>query len=461
MLTQGEFPHTPAIPLADPPCYTASMMVRLCAVMTIFLCACGVSSDRSKPQPRILRVWDWWSPVEGEKMQQYFRIVEETFEREHPGVDVRFQHIPWGPQYLQKVMAGMAAGRPPDCFHASIVWANDLYERGILSDLRPYIDRTPEMADSVWLPAALQCGRDGDYVYGLPIEHDAASILYNIDLFERAGLPTDPNALATWEDFRQAAVKLTKYDASGRVIQAGFMVPPGDLSNTVAFFYSNGGKFYSEDHRRSAFNDVCMRETLQFLQDLQYRDRVSFPIAAERQDFQFFLQGKAAMVIGGTWSGHIIEEQAPNMRFSMMSFPQGPHGKGRGGMTWTNMMCIPKGAVNPDLAWEFLTYYCGMRNALIKLDVIDRNSPLAGFYSTPEWQAAVEKHPSLGTIPEITEVGGPYPVVRFTEIEAAFFPLCQGVMLNRMTPQAAIDKAQQKVDDILKRYYEQIEKAFR
>ena len=431
-------------------------MARLGTIVLLILVGCGPVSDKA-----VLRVWDWWSPVEGEKMRAYFRGVEETFEAGHPGADLRYQHIPFGPQYIQKIMASMAARRPPDCLHASIIWANDLYERGVLSDLSPYVERTPEMADAQWLKAALRYGRDGGYIYGIPIEQDSSCILYNIDLFEQYGIDTDPLVFDTWEDLRQAALTMTERDESGRVVQAGFMVSGGDLSAYLPWMYSNGGRFYSTDGRRSAFNDVPMREAMQFLQDLQCRDRVSFPVTTERQDLQLFLQGKVAMFLNGTWAGHLVEEQAPDLRFGMMSFPRGPRSGQRGAMTWTNMMCIPKGAEQPELAWEFITYYCGMRNALWKLEVIERNSPLAAFYTTPQWREAVRAHPSLENVPAITEAGGLYPVVRFTEINAVFFPLCQGLMLDNLGPEQVLSEAQIKVDPILERYYIQLEEAYR
>jgi multiple sugar transport system substrate-binding protein len=431
-------------------------MRRLGFIALILAVGCGGDSGKT-----VLRVWDWWSPVETEALRAYFVGVEEAFERDHPDVDLRFQHIPFGPQYIQKIMASMAAGRPPDVLHSSIIWANDLYERGVLSDLKPQVDCTPEMADEAWLPAARQYGREGDYIYGLPIEHDASCLVYNLDLFEEAGISTDPLALDTWEDLRQAALKMTKRDAKGNVTQAGFMVPPGDLSAILPWMYTNGGRFYSDDRRSVAFNTPEMREAMQFLQDLQYKDKVSFPLQAERQDFQLFLQGKVAILFNGTWAGHIIEEQAPSMRFRMTSFPRGPRGSGRSGMTWTNMMCIPKGARQPKLAWEFMTYYCGMDNARWKLKSINRNAPLAAFYETPEWRQAVEKHPYLVNIPQITEVGGPYPVVRFTEIDSIFRPLCEGLMLNNLSPEQVLDRAGGKIDAVLKEYYDQLDEAYR
>jgi multiple sugar transport system substrate-binding protein len=431
-------------------------MRSLGALILVVLAGCGVRDDRT-----VLRVWDWWSPVEGEKSRRYFHEVEAVFEREHPGVDVRYQHIPFGPQYIQKIMASMAAKRPPDALHASIIWSNDLYERGVLSDLQPHIERTPEMADDMWLPTALNYGRDGDYVYGIPIEHDASCIVYNFDLFEEAGFSTDPFALETWDDLVRAACAMTKHDTDGRVLQAGFMVQGGNIASYLPWLYANGGMFYTRDRRRAAFNSPEMREAMQLLHDLQYRYDVSFPIASERQDLRLFMQGKVAMFVGGTWTGHIIDEEAPSLRFGLTSFPRGPRGTGRGGMTWTNQMCVPKGAKHPELAWEFVTYYCGMRNALWKLDSIERNSPLAAFYDTPEWRAAVTKHPSLAHVPHITSVGGPYPVVRYTEIDDALRPMLEGYMLSTLSADEVLTVAEDKVNHVLDRYYAQLDEVYR
>ena len=437
------------------------MRNRWCPYLLCLLLSLMGAGCRGEASGNVLRVWDWWSPVEGEMMRDYFRGVEKTFEADHPGADLRFQHIPFGPQYIQKVMAGMAAGRPPDCLHCSIIWANDLYERGGLMDLRPFVEQTPEMGDQAWLPAALRYGRDEGYIYGIPIEHDATCLLLNLDLLEEAGLGSDPLAMGTWEELREAALKMTKRDESGEVVQAGFMPQPGSLSGFLPWLYANGGSFFSDDRRRSTFNDAPMLESMQFLQDLQHRDKVSFPLATERQDLQLFLQGKVAIMVGGTWCGHLIEEQAPSFRFAMASIPRGPRGTSRGTMTWTNLMCIPKGARNPQLAWEFMVDYCGMRNALWKLEVLHRNSPLAGFYEAPEWVEMVKEHPALACVPEITEVGGPYPVVRFTEIDALFFPDCQGIMLGNLRPEDVLPKLQKKVDEVLEQYYAQLDESYR
>jgi hypothetical protein len=54
-------------------CYTRRMS-RLVFLALILLIGCRPQDERTP-----LRVWGWWSPVEGERMSTYFRGVEESF----------------------------------------------------------------------------------------------------------------------------------------------------------------------------------------------------------------------------------------------------------------------------------------------------------------------------------------------------------------------------------------------
>ena len=76
------------------------MIRRVLLAALIVVSGCVPDSGRTP-----VRVWDWLSPVEGEKMREFFRVLQETFEREHPDIDLRYQHIPFGPQYMQKTVS--------------------------------------------------------------------------------------------------------------------------------------------------------------------------------------------------------------------------------------------------------------------------------------------------------------------------------------------------------------------
>ena len=56
-----------------------------------------------------------------------------------------------------------------------------------------------------------------DKTYGLPILFSLDSMLWNVDMFHKAGFHAGPK---DWDEMVEMAKKLTKYDAEGRVIKA-------------------------------------------------------------------------------------------------------------------------------------------------------------------------------------------------------------------------------------------------
>ena len=98
---------------------------------------------------------------------------------------------------------------------------NILAEYQARGELAPVPDDVMSTADieSTFSPASIRLLKfDGKY-YGLPTDVQTMLLFYNDGLFTAAGL--DPTKdFTTWEEFRQAAIKLTKADG-GTMTQAG------------------------------------------------------------------------------------------------------------------------------------------------------------------------------------------------------------------------------------------------
>jgi ABC-type glycerol-3-phosphate transport system substrate-binding protein len=112
-----------------------------------------------------------------------------------------------------------------------------------------------------------------DKVYSIPTEVDDRALIYNKDLFRRAGF-VDENGEAvppkTWEELRDYAKKLTQFDKDGNVTVLGFAPNYG---NSWFYFFSwmNDAEFMSEDGTKCTLNDPKCVEALQFMVDL-YKD---------------------------------------------------------------------------------------------------------------------------------------------------------------------------------------------
>ncbi|MFQ6048022.1 MAG: ABC transporter substrate-binding protein, partial [Phycisphaerae bacterium] len=207
-------------------------------------------SDR----PIELRVWDWWSPTSSEDYQRYFAAVKKRFEQDHPGIRVRYQFVPFS-NYVQKLTTAYCGPNPPDVYQCSVAWAQTLWQRGVLLDLTELVARTPELAIEKFLPAAVRHNQSNGRIFGIPIILDAECLIYNLDMFERAGLPTEPEAIKSWQDFRRFARALTGLNDRGeKVFGFGFSGYGTGLTVFSPLLCANGGQFAGGRPIRAMFN---------------------------------------------------------------------------------------------------------------------------------------------------------------------------------------------------------------
>lgn len=387
-----------------------------------------------------LVVWDWWEPS-NPQIKAWFDWVKTNFEAKNPDVEVQYQFFDWN-TYREKLITAVAGGLGPDVAQLSIIWARDLYDAGLLADLTSLVQKTPSVAPGQFVPTTQAYNQKDGHIYGITLVMDSSALVYNVDMFDQAGLQSEPFALKTWEDLVTAAKKLTKRDAN-RVTRSGYSywVSPELFTS---WLYSNGGAFYTPDLRRTAVNSRQGLETLTFLKDLQLTYAVFDPNAAT------FEKETAAMASMGTWSGSYIATANPNIRFGMTSYPKGPSGNGRGTTTWGNMMAILKGTRNLDAAWRYVTFVTSLEAAFTLLNQVDRpTSPRLDYYRSETWRRAVRERPWMAPMPEIAQVGGPYAFLRYAKVASAIQPLLEGAVAGRTPPQEALLKLSQQTDSIL------------
>ena len=188
---------------------------------------------------------------------------------------------------------------------------------------------------------------------------------------------------------------------------------------------------------------------MRFLYDLLHTYNVSFPPGGETQELSLFEQGKAAMILGGTWNGYHVSENAPGLEYVMTSLPPGPGCTKRATVTWANMMMMPANCAHPQETWEYLRYYGGLRASIDMLEILSRNSARLDLYDTPQWKAQVEAHPYLKMVPEIAASGVMYPYKRFEEINDAFKPYYQMAILGTMPVEEAMKEGNARAERIL------------
>ncbi len=388
----------------------------------------------------VLTVMDW-KLNETKATQAWFQQVKEKFEREHPGVEVQYVTAPWGNEYRDKILTGVAAGSAPDVVSLSIVWARDLFEKGALLPLNNFIKKTPELAPERFVPPTQWYNQKDGVIFGITNAMDESAVLYNLDFFEEAGLDTDPMAIATWDQFLDAARKLTKVGPDGKVSRYGYNGFGLEVYNS--WLVSNGGSFYADRAlNKAGFNSPQAIETAQFLHDLLNVYRVIGGSLAGRT---------AAMEHGGNWSPYFLQQSAPDLRFNLTSYPKGPSGHDRGTTVWGNMMAIPASSKNAELAWEFISYYCGLQGNIDMFKALNYvNSPRLDFYRSQVWLEAQRRFIWMPMIPRVAMVGGVYPFRRYTELTGQIWgPLLEPALRGQKPIRSSFEEAERLYNQIL------------
>ncbi len=245
------------------------------------------------PAPREVTItWSFWGdPWEVDANER----VVKVFHADYPGINVKTVHEPWN-TYFQKAEEWWKGGSPPDVMFMDYI---PVYAaKGYLEPLDGYVQRDSfDIGD--FYPGLLTTYRWDNNLWGLPRDNDTKVIFYNKTLFDNAGVPY-PKQGWTWEDLRQAALKLTKREG-GQTTQYGFAYEPDEWWRL--WVWQNGGEVYDNDSAptKTLMDSAAAAEAVQFFADLTNVDKVT-PSYLDQQTSlnigKLFQEGKLAMAFG-------------------------------------------------------------------------------------------------------------------------------------------------------------------
>src|SRR5262249_38004070 len=137
--------------------------------------------------------------------------------------------------------------------------------RGAIQNIDPLIAAAHlDMSD--YLHSGLNLSRYKGHLYGLPIELDDMTLYVNPDLFHAAGLTTYPH---TMSEVAADAVKLTKTDSAGRIIQLGLENDWGGAVGSIAPYF--GGTLFDATHQLVTPDSPGNVQALQWAHDWQQK----------------------------------------------------------------------------------------------------------------------------------------------------------------------------------------------
>lgn len=222
-----------------------------------------------------------------------------VFESKNPDIKVDLQ-ITGFEDYFTKLATQVGGGNPPDVFEMNMENFLAYMLRGSCADLTGLID-TANYSEGT-LAAVSSEGK----IYAVPMSFSTCLLIYNKDLFDRAGVAY-PTAEWTWADAQAAAEKIA---ALGDDVWGYFQ--PITYNEFYKSVKGNGGSLLSEDY--SAFT-VNSDENVEVLDAMIARVRGEghvMPTTEElagRGDWDLFQEGKLGMIITGIWAFPTFSEK--------------------------------------------------------------------------------------------------------------------------------------------------------
>ncbi|WP_294257289.1 ABC transporter substrate-binding protein [uncultured Comamonas sp.] len=126
---------------------------------------------------------------------------------------------------IVKALTAHKAGKAPA---TSVLLSTDMFTLMDEDAIMPIDDFVKTDADKAWLkgfyPAFMANSQAGGKTWGVPFQRSTVVMYYNKQAFKEAGLNPD-KAPENWKELREAAHKLTRKDASGKVVQYGIQIP--------------------------------------------------------------------------------------------------------------------------------------------------------------------------------------------------------------------------------------------
>ncbi|MEU8833723.1 extracellular solute-binding protein [Streptomyces sp. NBC_01707] len=445
-------------------CCTAGMLA-----ITAGACSSSDSSSDAADGKVTITVTDMPPTTQGTLRKQFTDQVA-AFERANPDIVVKPSEAVWD---AKTFAARLAGGQLETAFIVPLTEPQGLINRHQIADITDQVKSLP--SSDQFDKRALAPGTDAKgHNYGLPTSEFALSLVYNRELFKKAGLdPDDPPK--TWDEVRQDAKAISE-----KTGLPGYAQPT--TNNTggwtlTAMAYTYGGRIEKEEGGKqvAAFNDTPVQQALDWLKALRWQDNSmgtqQLRDAGEIQ--KSFSAGRIGMMMAtpSTYVDHITKYNGDPKIYGVAALPSAS----RSATMLGGKMAVINPKASPaqrEAAVKWIDYYylrakhdpaeAGTRAKAEAADGIPVGTPTVPLYQPAVSGPVDEARNEHATVP--LENFEPFingvkqqefvvePAVAAQDVYAALDTAVAAVLTRKSAdPQAELDKAEKKAVPALER----------
>ena len=331
------------------------MKTAVAIIFALLMAGCGALDQDGKT---VVRISNWGGAGDDSAYEKIIFDEYAKFERENPGVDVRVEGIPGSGDYVNKMLLNFVANTQPDVMVLDASSAAVFVNNDLLTDLRPFIEKDPELAIDDYYPNVVEIAKRGDKIYAIPGDFTPMVLYYNKELFDAAGVPY-PDASWNFEKFLDTAKELTDRSKG----KYGFVFPNW-MPGWIMWLWNNGGDVLSPDGTRAKGyldSDQNVR-TIEWLRAMILEHKVAPTLSeAASTGVDLFANGQAAMTVSGHWAmigyknAPKDKDGKPKIDWNRLGVVALPHNTPQSQtVMYEAGFGIPKGAKNPELGWKLI-----------------------------------------------------------------------------------------------------------
>lgn len=328
-------------------------------IFTLLLSACSqslpannVTSVRAEPGPVTLR-YSSYLLDSAQAGRVYYEAIAE-FEALHPNIKIEPDFIQ-NTNYTAGIKTRLLGGEPVDVFDT---WSASLFNEIRMLDEDIYLDLSDMEVLKDFVPSSLAPVKIDGKVYGVPEIMHSDGLVYNKTLFAQMGLQVPE----TWEEFVELCELLKREGMIPIAMGSEWWVPQyffgSILSNNGAdrrwtAMLESGEVLASDPKLVDALEKTRLLMTNGYIPD-------NWTMLKHEQSKDLLGQGKAAMMIAGTWDVPSVMERYPEYEYDFMMVP----GEQR---TVPNInigtyRVISSGTKHPEEAKQFVAFMNGRSN---------------------------------------------------------------------------------------------------
>lgn len=315
--------------------------VALVAAVALTAAACSGGDPGTAESGSASEVVEYWAFTGVQSTEKAAEFAEAN-----PGFDVKVTEVGTSTETAQALTAALAGGKVPDLV---LVQDDDLpkliQNPDLFYDLNELgaADIADDYFDWSWGYGTASNGAQ----VGIPTDTGGLAYAYRTDLFEAAGLPTDPDEVAalwrTWDDFLDVAEQYTATTGEPFIDSALNSVFRPTIGQVTEQYYDAGSELvYDTNPQVKEAFDIAI-------------DAAGLGVSAKLSAFSEgwsagMAQGAFAVMAAPGWMLGTIKANAPDTsgEWAVTTVP------GVGGNWGGSHLLIPKGAKNPEGAWEYI-----------------------------------------------------------------------------------------------------------